>query len=392
MKTSDIDRIHAAGLISTEQRGAIVEHFQLDRETNKLMVILSIIGAVLVSAGVILSIAANWEEIPRFAKLAGGLGLMLGCHFGGSRLRKDDRHPVVGQALHLVGSGLFLANIALVGQIYNLSSRPPNAILLWWLGIAPLAWILRSRAQHILTLCALGLWLGLELNQRDSLLFFDGGARQFMFYALFGVCFAGFGMWLSRTKFPEFGPTTEKFGLLVMHIVSYPLTLGFFYGSDKVATGAWVASGVTTALAVGFIALSLKNERLLGDRQWRWTWALALAGILALGWVGLLVRMESGYGYYERHLGPHWIAVPALFFFCLLQVQVGLLRRSPWLVNVAMTFLALHVVTAYFQLFGTMGTTGLMFIVTGLFLVGLAFFLERKRRAVLKRMASTSAA
>jgi hypothetical protein len=213
-----------------------------------------------------------------------------------------------------------------------------------------------------------------------------------MFYALFGVCFAGFGMWLSRTKFPEFGPTTEKFGLLVMHIVSYPLTLGFFYGSDKVATGAWVASGVTTALAVGFIALSLKNERLLGDRQWRWTWALALAGILALGWVGLLVRMESGYGYYERHLGPHWIAVPALFFFCLLQVQVGLLRRSPWLVNVAMTFLALHVVTAYFQLFGTMGTTGLMFIVTGLFLVGLAFFLERKRRAVLKRMASTSAA
>ncbi len=386
MKSSDIDRIHDAGLISADQRAAIVTHFKLDRESNRLMVILSIIGAVLVASGVILTIAANWETIPRFAKLAGGLAFMLGCHFGGAWLRRDGKHPVVGQALHVLGSGLFLANIALVGQIYNLSSRPPNAILLWWLGIAPLPWLLRSRAQHVLTLCAFGLWLGLELNQRDSLLFFDGEARQFMFYALLGVAFAGLGMWLTRTRYPEFGPTTEKFGLLVMHIASYPLTLGFLYASEKVAPGAWIVAGATTVLAVLLLGLSVRNERVLANRQWRWTWALALGGIVALAWVGLLVEMKRDYSRYEQHLGPHWIAVPALFFFCLLQAQVGLLRRSPWLVNVAMTFLALHVVTAYFQLFGTMGTTGLMFIVTGLFLVGMAFFLERKRRALIKGM------
>jgi hypothetical protein len=75
-----------------------------------------------------------------------------------------------------------------------------------------------------------------------------------------------------------------------------------------------------------------------------------------------------------------------LFLFCLIQIQVGLLRRNPWLVNVAITFLGLHVITTYFQLFGTMQTTGWMFVITGLFLIGLAFYLERQRRILMKRM------
>jgi hypothetical protein len=34
-----------------------------------------------------------------------------------------------------------------------------------------------------------------------------------------------------------------------------------------------------------------------------------------------------------------------------------------------------------------MQTTGMMFVVTGLFLIGLAVYLERKRRSLMKRMA-----
>jgi uncharacterized membrane protein len=65
---------------------------------------------------------------------------------------------------------------------------------------------------------------------------------------------------------------------------------------------------------------------------------------------------------------------------------VGLLRRAPWLVNVAMAFIGLHVITAYFQLFGSMENTGMLFVMTGAVLIGLAIYLERKRRAILKRM------
>ncbi len=386
MKASDIQRIHEAGLISDQQRHAIIEHFHLDRETNRLLVILGIIGAVLVSAGVILLISANWESIPRFVKLAAGLALLVSAHAAGWQLARSGKHPIVAEALHLVGSGLFLANIALVGQVYHLSSRPPNAILLWLLGIAPLAWILRSKAQHVLTLIAFGLWLGLELNQRDSWLFFDGEGRQFMVYALLGVLFASGGLMLSKSRFPEFGPPTEKFGLLALHIASYPLTLGFYYGMGRVAPGAWVLTGIITAAVVALTVMAALRLRVIADPQWRWVWAAALLGIVALTWVGLTVKMERTWGAGVLLLGPHWIATPTLFFFCLLQAQVGLIRRSPWLVNLSIVFIGLHLITAYFQLFGSMQTTGMMFLVGGIFLIGLAIYLERKRRSLLRRM------
>jgi len=127
MKTSDIDRLQADGLISTEQHRAIIQHFQLDRDSHKLLTVFSIIGAVLVASGVILLIAANWEDIPRFVKLLGALALMLGAHYGGWRLQQGERHPIVAEALHLVGAALFLGNIALVGQIcWSFRSRRPS--------------------------------------------------------------------------------------------------------------------------------------------------------------------------------------------------------------------------------------------------------------------------
>jgi uncharacterized membrane protein len=388
MKTLDIQKIHDAGLITEEQRQAIVEHFKLDRESNRFLAIVGIIGAVLVSAGIILLISANWDNIPRFVKLAGGLALLFGTHAGGWALARDGKHPVASEVLHLAGSGMFLANIALVGQIYNLSSRPPNAILLWLIGIAALPWILRSKAQHILTLCAFGLWLGLELNQRDSWLFFDGEARQFMVYAMLGVLFAGVGQLLDKTRFPEFGPSTEKFGLLMLNISSYPLTLGLFYGSNNVASTAWVITGVITAAAVALTLFAAVRLRVIADKQWRWVWAIAQIGVLALAWVGLTVKREWSWDARHLALGPHWIGTPVLFLFCLVQAQVGLIRRSAWMVNLAIVFIGLHIMTAYFQLFGSMQTTGMMFLITGVFLIGLAIYLERKRRSLLQRMAA----
>ncbi len=389
MKATDIRKIREAGFINEAQEHAIVEHFKLDREGNRFLAIVGIIGAILVSAGIILLIASNWNDIPRLVKLGVGLALLLGTHAGGWALGRSGRHPVMAEVLHLLGSGMFLANIALVGQIYNLSSRPPNAILLWLAGVAPLAWILRSKAQHILSLAIFGLWLGLELNQRDSWLFFAGDGRQFMVYALLGILFAALGLLLGHTTFPEFGPPTEKFGLLATHIASYPLTLGFFYGSGQVAPAAWVITGVLSGLTIALWLLAVPRLSVIPDRQWRWVWAAAQVGLVGFVWLGLTV--EGRYGGWETHrlAGPHWIAVPALFFFSLLQAQVGLTRRSKWLINLAMVFIGLHIVTAYFQLFGSMQTTGMMFVVTGIFLIGLAVYLERKRRSLLRRFASS---
>ncbi|MBI1842927.1 MAG: DUF2157 domain-containing protein [Verrucomicrobia bacterium] len=389
MKASDIQKIQEAGLITSEQGHAIVQHFQLETESRRFLVILSVLGGILVSGGVILLVASNWEEIPRLMKVTCGLALLVAAHFGGWWLGREGRHSIPAAGLRLVGSGLFLANIGLIGQVYNLSSRPPNALLLWCAGIAPLPWILRSKTQLLLMWIAFGTWIGMELEQPDSLIYFDGEARLSLFYALLGILISALGVLLARTRFPEFGPATEKFGLLLLHITSYPLTLTFFYGSKATAPGAWVVCGIVSLAAVIALCVNAGRSAFVPDRQWRWTWTAALLLVLALVWAGFFWRHDPVWDGFGRHRpGLHWIATPLLFALCVLQAQVGVIRRSAWLVNTAVVFMGLHIITAYFELFGSMQTTGLFFVAGGLGLIGLAFCLEKKRRALIERFAS----
>ena len=179
MKYADIKELRDAGLISGEQQEKIVEYLRLKNDgSNRFLAIVSIIGAVLIITGLTLLISAHWNEIPRGVKIAGGIFLMFGFHAGGWWLREVfGKYRKTGEALHFVGSGLFLANIALLGQVYNIVSRPPDAFLLWWIGIAPLPWLLRSKAQLGLLLLAFGAWFGLEVNEPASFIYCDN-ARQ----------------------------------------------------------------------------------------------------------------------------------------------------------------------------------------------------------------------
>ena len=107
MKHSDIQKLHDAGLITDEQRQKIIEHFQLKEDGgNKFLAIVSIIGAVLIAAGIALLISAHWNEIPRGVKIAAG-------HSAHARLprrrlvgarSRTGKYRKTGEALHLIGS------------------------------------------------------------------------------------------------------------------------------------------------------------------------------------------------------------------------------------------------------------------------------------------------
>src|SRR5512133_2735116 len=154
MKYSDVEKMLEAGLISQEQAGSIMAHFDLtENETSRFLTIVSYIGAALVACGIILLIASNWDAIPRGVKIGGGVALMVGAYGAGWFLREEPgKYPKSGEALYVFGGAFFMANIALIGQIYHLTSRLPNAFFLWWVGIAVLPWVLRSKGLHVLAL------------------------------------------------------------------------------------------------------------------------------------------------------------------------------------------------------------------------------------------------
>ncbi len=390
MKYSDIQKVHEAGLITAEQRQKIIEHFQLKEESNKFLVIISFVGAVLVAAGIVLLIAANWDAIPRGVKICAGLALMLGAHAGGWWLREvRQTYRKTGEALHLTGSLLFLGNIALVGQIYHLVSRPPNVFLLWWAGIAALPWLLRSKAQHLLALLAFGLWFGIEVNQNDSPIRLRDEC-QVLAYSLMGLVYVGFGYVLRRSAFPSFAKVTERLGLLALLTFAFPLTWqGFLDDYHHAVTGSYWILPVLASVATALVALGAKNLEL--ERQWRWTWGLTLAVTAGLLVAAFFAPHERVWGWHNNFTPTNAFAALVLFVFCLLQIQVGLQERSTFLVNLGILFVALDIIAAYIGLFGTMARTGLMFVVSGVFLILFGIYLEKKRRKLMKQIKAANA-
>jgi uncharacterized membrane protein len=395
MKYADIQKLHETGLITREQQQKIIEHFQLKEDSgNKFLAIVSFLGAVLVAAGITLLISAHWNEIPRGVKITGGLALMLGFHAGGWWLREvQGKYRKTGEALHLIGSCLLLANIALLGQIYNIVSRPPNAFLLWWVGIAVLPWLLRSRSQLVLLMLAFGIWFGLEVNERGSWIYCGDDARQLLLYALLGLSYFGTGWLLRSGAFKEFAGVTEKFGLLTFLICFYPLTWKGFSGNwENAEIQKWLfpALGLVVLFPLG---TGIKNLRALTG-QWRWTWLAAFFGMMVF-----MATIWYGCWQLDRFPGPHYYwgeswsylaGTLALFVFCLLQIQVGLQERSPFLVNLGVVFVALDIVAAYCDLLGSMARTGLMFVGSGVFLILFGVYLEKKRRKLMHQIRSST--
>ena len=392
MRHSDIQKMHEAGLITDEQRRKIIERFQLKEDSSgDFLAIISIVGAILIAAGIALLISAHWNEIPHGVKIAAGLLLMLGFHAGGWWLREvQGKYRKTGEALHFIGSCLFLANIALIGQIYNIVSRPPNAFLLWWIGIAALPWLLRSKVQHVLLLITFGIWFCLEVNERGGLIYCES-ERQILLYALLGLVYLGAGYCLRRGTFSEFAGVTEKLGLFAFLIFVYPLTWkDFFGGWDNPEIQQWFFP----ALAVFALLLLVAGFRNLTalTRQWRWTWFAAFAGMtifMTTVWFGCWQLDRAAGTHY--HWGESWsylVGTLALFVFCLLQIQVGLQKRSPFLVNLGITFIALDIVAAYCSLFGSMARTGVTFLISGIFLIVFGVYLEKKRRTLMKQIKS----
>jgi len=70
----------------------------------------------------------------------------------------------------------------------------------------------------------------------------------------------------------------------------------------------------------------------------------------------------------------------------VVQIQVGVQSGARQMVNMGIIFIALNLIATYLVLIGSMAQTGLMFVVSGVFLIAFGIYLEKKRRALMRRM------
>lgn len=157
---AEVDRWTNEGLITAEQAAQLRARYpDTETKTSWGLIVFSGLGAVVVGLGVILLLAYNWKDIPKFGKLALIFGSIATAHGAALWLRwGKTARPELGEAISLLGSMLFGAGIWLVAQVYNIDEHFPTGFLIWGIGALMLAWALDSIPQAILATVVLTIW------------------------------------------------------------------------------------------------------------------------------------------------------------------------------------------------------------------------------------------
>jgi hypothetical protein len=122
------------------------------------------VGVLLVAAGALLFVAANWPHLSPGVRMLGVMVLVGGFHVGGA-VAAGRSGPAM--ALHGAGTLALGAGIFLAGQIFNLQEHWPGGVMLWalgaWIGFALLGhWVQLLLAAVLTPAWLVGEWMVLH--------------------------------------------------------------------------------------------------------------------------------------------------------------------------------------------------------------------------------------
>ena len=370
MKYSEIRKLAELGLITPEQADAVAAHFRLSpREPrNYLLIAFSALGGLLVLAGGVLLVSANWEAIPPLAKQISCAALMLAFWAAGLRflLGKNPR-PFVGEALCFVGAGTWLANIALYGQIYQISSEPSRAFGAWFLGIFLLPWCVRLRGVFAMSLVAAAVWIACLLDEADV------GEAAFHYFVAFFTGVSALGVFLgglgekARERVRGYGPIAlwTAFPALIL------LAQTFCYDEMRASAGAACALVPAGVLFVASLLFTFRKK-------------LGAASVVLATLVGAFPFVPLALGFRtcnsDFDTAIHATMMLSLFVCGAAAMGLGAIVSRRFFVNAGTLMILLAALALTVEVVGSLTSSGLALVLAGTLLLAFGFFLERQRR------------
>lgn len=423
-----------------EFEGLPVDPTLESRGRNSSISIISIFGAVLVAAGIALLIGKNWDVLNIVARFAIIIGTLLIAYISGWYLQEHTHHTRVGQALMLVGAGMYGLGLFLVAQFFHTNANPSILFLLWGVGLLPLIALRKSEPVFIVATIVTLLW------SMFAMMWSNGGPSQITPHGWFAIAAAVLIALALKFHF--------KFGLIASLAGAYvwfgTCVAALLHGADEVfvptllflllaalaaALGArvmtrlwpniWSAplvQGVSAIVILFSLNILSWNDSLenYSVRPVLDPWlgailvlllAVFIAHVVTLVWVhaktraALIFRGEvllsaaaillAGLFYWfpvtlESHsqlFHPFvlWWNV-ALLAYNVLLVIMGYVEHRQTLVNLGILSFGIHVFSRYTDVFALRLGTSFSFIVGGLLLIALALLLGRVRKSVLASM------
>jgi uncharacterized membrane protein len=159
---ADLPRWREAGWVTAEGQNAILASLEGRRSAFGLAAIVGTLGALLLGAGVLAFVGANWDYMPRIVRF-GLLVAAMAVAYGVAGALAAREMRIFAESALLVAGLAFAAAIALIGQTYHLSGDFADAVLLWEIGILGAALLTGSATLTVLALAGAGYWTWLNV-------------------------------------------------------------------------------------------------------------------------------------------------------------------------------------------------------------------------------------
>lgn len=288
----DLDRWIGAGLVSADQREAILASIPDARRLDAATA-LAWLGGVLLGVAVISFVAANWDITPKLVRFAILLAAFLGLAGAGAWAAHKER-PIASNILLMLAALVFAASIGLTGQIFDIVGDPRAAS--YGAGVGAFLLALAGRSTGAATVGLVFIAIG-DFTDRQWFSGLDSEAPWMLFAAPLGAylalrwgsaplahasalailyCFAWFG---ARTEgdaavflFLSIGMGAMAAGARWLYTRERRFA-GVFYG--------WFAWGALALFAIaGYLPWPGGSE---GGLLHRLVWLAISGGVLALG-------------------------------------------------------------------------------------------------------------
>ena len=392
----ELSQWESDGIITAEQAQAIRDRHG-STETgrglaaavaNRMVSIVAIMGAALIGLGIIAFIAANWSEMPRFARLALMIVGTPTLYVAGWLVGYRFDYPRIGVAILLLGAIAFGASIHLIAQIYHVPVNHPNLIPLWFLGVVPLGYLVRSQPLMALSIILLLVAAGFRLQVWAPGLDIDAVTLAPPVFLMLGAFLFAAGRLQARcAATARFARLFDIAGLLTAAAAIY--VAGFRSLWDEIQYASlddvtivleyWlVLAGVALATALLLAVAGRHSASRPTQIWWEAGGVAALVLAMALIWIGMLSRAA-------------WMWAPfnlVMLAGVLAMIVAGYRWNRAYLINLAIAVFAVTLFTRYFEFgFGLLGQA-VAFIVAGVILLAGGFGLDYLRRRLLRQMQS----
>lgn len=337
----DLKDWQAKGWIGEDAAVAIADDIAARGSRFSTGGVLAMLGAVLIGFSAMSFVAANWQEMPRLARL-GLLFSGLWASYGTAGILASRNMGAFANAATLVGVGIFGASIMLIAQMFHIEGHPPDAVLMWAAGAVLAGVALSSTAALGAAMPLTMLWWGWA---------------QSLHPGVFWWFLAGWAVITAAYLYHRWRP---GFHLSAIALGVFVISLGF---------QPWIGGSHVTVVALGLCAAA---AGLFIRHVWPDAWEddaiIVIAYAMVVTFAGLFALQ------FIESVGLQALVVLAALTLALLLAAIywGLKHDYRVIVWLGYVGFSIEVLGLYFKTFETLLGSSLFFLIAGVIVMALA--------------------